>query len=341
MIRRTALMGLAALSLALTGCNQAEKPAANAPNEINFSILSTENSQNQEQLWKPFLADMEKQTGLKVKPFFASNYTSLVEAMKFNQVQVGWFSNQSGLEAVRRGGGQVFVRSSDPSGVDGYHSVIIVKADSPLTLDDITACGKKLTFGLGDAKSTSGTLAPMTYLFLPKGIDPQKCFKTVRSANHEANLMSVANGVLDAATNNSTQLKLLKASRPELAAKVKVVWTSPTLPEDPIVWRKDLDPATKEKVRSFFLTYGTGTGPEAERQRAVLAKLSFGVFKPADDSHLLPVREMEATEVLLEARNSGDAAAVAKAEKALADIIRERAALEAKTAQAPADAPAR
>lgn len=341
MIRRTALVGLAALALGLAGCGRAEKDAGGAPKEVNFSILSTENSQNQEELWKPFLADMEKQTGLKIKPFYASNYTSLIEAMRFNQVQLGWFSNQSGLEAVRRAGGEVFVRSSDPSGVDGYQSLIMVGADSGLTLDDVTACGKKLSFGLGDAKSTSGTLAPMTYLFGPKGIDPQKCFKTVRSANHEANLLSVANGVLDAATNNSTAWKLTQQHRPEVAAKVKVVWTSPTLPEDPIVWRKDLDPATKEKIRSFFLTYGTGSGPEAERQRTVLEKLSFGVFKPADETHLLPVREMEAAETLLAAKASGDAAAIAKAEKAVADVARERAALEAKTAQAPADAPAK
>ena len=49
----------------------------------------------------------------------------------------------------------------------------------------------RLDFGIGYAKSTSGTLAPMTYLFAPRDIDPDACFKTVRSANHEANLFAV------------------------------------------------------------------------------------------------------------------------------------------------------
>jgi phosphonate transport system substrate-binding protein len=271
-----------------------------------------------------------------VKPFFQSNYTGLIEGMRFKQIDAGWFSNQSGLEAVRRADGEVFVRSSDPSGVDGYNSILITNVAKPITLDDVLKCDKTLSFGIGDAKSTSGTLAPMTYLFAPRGIDPQTCFKTVRSANHESNMLSVANGVLDVATNNSTAYGILQGRKPDVMKKVKIIWTSPRIPEDPLVWRKDLDPATKEKVRQFFLTYGAGEGPEAERQRAILERLSFGVFQPADDSHLLPVREMEATEALLAARGAKDQAKIAEAERDLQTIRNERAAAEARAGVKPA-----
>ncbi len=321
--RRAALAVLAlGAALTLASCNPA--PASGAPKEINFSILSTENSQNQSELWSPFLADMEKQTGLKIKPFFASNYTSLIEAMHYNQVQVGWFSNQSGMEAWRRAGAEVFARSSDPSGVDGYSSLILAPTGSSVTLESLLKCDKSLTFGIGDAKSTSGTLAPMTYLFAPRGIDPQTCFKTVRSANHQANLFSVAKKVLDASTNNSTALNLIRKNQPEIGSAVKVIWESPRLPEDPIMWRTDLDKTVKEKIRSFFLTYGTAPGPEGDRQRAILAKLSFGAFKPDDNSHFIPVREMEATELMLEARNAKDAAGEAKWKAELAKIAQEK-----------------
>jgi phosphonate transport system substrate-binding protein len=116
-----------------------------------------------------------------------------------------------------------------------------------------------------------------------------------------------------------------------------VVWTSPRLPEDPIVWRKDLDPAIKEKLRQFFLTYAQGEGPEAERQRGLLAKISIGGFKPADDNHLLRVREMEATENLLQAERGGDPRRIADARKALDAVKAEEAALQARTGL-PADA---
>ena len=298
---------------------------------VNFSILATESSTSLQSFWAPIIADMEKQTGYKIKPFYGSNYTALIEAMRFKQTDVGWFSNQSGLEATRRSGGEVFVRTFDPSGRDGYRSLIIVPAKSNLTLEQVLKCDKSLNFGIGDAKSTSGTLAPMTYLFAPRGIKPAECFKTVRTANHQANLFAVARGVLDVATNNSTAVNLQKGRDPAINDAIRVIWTSPPLPEDPIVWRKDLDPQVKARLRKFFESYGQGTGPEAARQRAQLSKVSIGGFKPADNNHLLPVREMEATEIYLVAKDEGNAAKIAAAQKVLAAIQAERKALAGRT----------
>lgn len=319
----------AALLVALPSAVLAQ---AKAPvKTVNFSILATESSTSLQSFWAPIIADMEKQTGYKIKPFYGSNYTALIEAMRFKQTDVGWFSNQSGLEATRRSGGEVFVRTFDPSGRDGYRSLIIVPAKSNLTLEQVLKCDKSLNFGIGDAKSTSGTLAPMTYLFAPRGIKPAECFKTVRTANHQANLFAVARGVLDVATNNSTAVNLQKGRDPAINDAIRIIWTSPPLPEDPIVWRKDLDPQVKARLRKFFESYGQGTGPDAARQRALLSKVSIGGFKPADNSHLLPVREMEATEIYLVAKDEGDAAKIAAAQKVLAGIQAERKALAGRT----------
>lgn len=336
MILRRSLLALGAVAaMALAGCG--EKAATGAAQDtLNFSILNTESAQNMESYWAPILADMEKQTGLKVKPFFSGSYSALIEAMRFKQTDLGWFSNASGLEAVRRSNGEVFARTFDPSGKDGYRSVIIVPANSPIhTLDDLLKCDRTLNFGMGDKKSTSGTLAPMTYVFIPAGKKPETCFKTVLSASHQANLFAVANGRLDASTNNSTALSLNKERGEGQADRVRVIWQSDLLPEDPIVWRKDLDPVIKEKVRQFFLTYGQGTGPEAERQRANLHKLSIGGFLPADDSHLLVVRKMEALEHLGQAREGGDPAKIAAAQKALDEIQAELDRKAATSAAAP------
>lgn len=332
MIARRLFIGLAAtaaLTLAACGGGAQEKPK----NEITFSILSTEKSQNMETYWTPILADMEKSTGLKVKPFFSSSYSALIEAMRFKQTDLGWFTNQSGLEAVRRSNGEVFARTTKPDGgEDGYQSVIIVGKDSGLTLDKLLKCDRTLNFGMGDVKSTSGTLAPMTYLFSPRGLKPETCFKTVRSANHEANLFAVANGVLDASTNNTASMDRLGQHHTDAGARtlanLKVIWSSPTIPEDPMLWRKDLDPAVKEKIGRFFFTYGVGTGPEAERQRDNLRRIESGPFRRADATHLLPVREMEASGQLAEAREKGDAAAMAKAQAALDAIHAETKALK-------------
>jgi phosphonate transport system substrate-binding protein len=341
MISRRNLAGLALLAagaLTLAGCGKATAPGeSREPNEVRFSILSTESAVSMGGYWKPILADMEKQTGLKVTPFFSSNYTTLVTAMQFKKTEVGWFSNLPGLDAVRRANGEVFARTFDPSGIDGYKSVLIVNAKSGLTLDKVLKCDKSLSFGIGDARSTSGTLAPITYLFAPKGIKPETCFKTVRSGSHQSNLFSVANGQLDVATNNSTALLLNHQRGEKESQEVTVIWESPTLPEDPIIYRRDLDPAIKEKLRQFFLTYGKGDTPEAARQRANMARINIGGFKPADETHLLPVREMEATQNWLLAKEGGDQAKIDAAKKALDAITAQRVALEART-RAPAAA---
>lgn len=312
MTSRLAVALLAAVALA--GCGRGGGARSEEP--LRFSVLSTETSSAEQVKWAPFLADLSKRIGREVRPFYASGYAPLVEAMRFKQTDAGWFSNQPGLEAVRRWGGEVFASTTHPDGSRGYHSIIVVRRGSGLTLERLLKCDRTLTFGMGDPKSTSGTLAPRAWLFAPRNLDPQTCFKTLRSASHEANLLSVANGVIDAAANNTNDLERLKRRHDPAAeavlGRIEVVWTSPTLPEDPVIWRKDLDASTKQRLRDALLAYGAGSGPEADRERRVLADLNFGPFQPADDRHLLPVRELEAGDALVTARRTGDAAAVAR-----------------------------
>lgn len=334
LVQRSLFGAALAATLALSGCGQPEPtPAAGGkPGELVFSILSAENQASMEPLWQPLLDDMSVAIGVKVKPYFATNYTSLVEAMRFKQVQVGWFSASPALSAINRANAEVIGRIVDAGGADTYKSVLIVHKDSGITLDKVLQCDKTLNFGLGDAQSTSGTLAPLTYLFTPRGIEPAKCFKTVRSASHQQNEFAVLNGVLDVATNNSVGLAFFADQQPEKAVNAKVIWESPPLPESSIVVRKDLDPALKEKIRQFFLTYGTGSDAVAEKQRQVLKGLKYGGFKAADNSYLDPVREMEASEALAAAKRTGKADRIAKAE---AEYEKVKAAAEATRAKEP------
>jgi phosphonate transport system substrate-binding protein len=317
-VRRWACAALAVAAL-LAGCS---KPAdkTSTPDVINFSILSAEDQASMGKVWQPLLDDLQKQTGLKVKAFYASNYTALIEAMRFNQVQAGWFSALPSLEAVNRANAEVLGRIVSGDGSVTYQSVLITKKGSGITLDDVLKCGKRYDFGIGDARSTSGTLAPAYYLFAPKGIEPADCFKTVRSASHQANLFAVANGLVQVASNNTEGLLFARRSTPEVVDKVQVIWTSPPLPESAILARKDLDPAVKDKLRKFFTNYGSAQGAEGDHERQVLKMLTYAGFKPADDSYLDPVRLMLASNDLSDARHSGDAAKVAAAQKAFDDV---------------------
>jgi len=312
MIRR--LIVLAAVLVLAAGCSPPKTKAEQEQEPLNFSILSAESQKSLGPLWQPLLDDLSKAIDRPVKAFFASNYTSLIEAMRFNQVQLGWFSALPALEAIRRADGEVLGRVVGDTGVDSYTSVLIVRKASGITLEDVLKCDKRLSFGLGDAKSTSGTLAPMAYLFIPRGINPSDCFKAVRSASHESNVWGVSKGVLDVATNNSVGLLFARRDNAVIAENVEVIWESPPLPESAIVARKDMDPALKAKIAAFFLAYGTGEGPEADRQRKVMKGLTYGGFKVAGADYLDPIRKMEASTALVEAKRGRDKAKIAAAQ---------------------------
>ena len=276
-----------AMIAALSGTAYAE--------EINFGIISTESQQNLKPKWEPFLADFAKMTGLDVKPFFASDYSGVIEGMRFGKVQIAWYGNKSAMEAVDRASGEIFAQSVSADGNPGYWSVILAPKSSKLTsVDDLLKCDRSLNFGIGDPNSTSGFLVPTTFIFGAHNIDPKTCFKNVTNSNHETNAMAVANGQLDAATNNTENLAIMEKNNPAAFAKVKVIWKSPLIPSDPIVWRKDLPEATKQKIKDFFLTYGTEKSKgNAAKEKQVLAGLAWAPFKPSNNDQLLPIRVME------------------------------------------------
>ena len=93
-----------------------------------------------------------------------------------------------------------------------------------------------------------------------------------------------------------------------------------------MVWRADLDPAVKKKIADFIFSYGVGDSDEARRQRAILERIQTGPFRHADNTHLLPVREMEATGEVVQAKAKGDAAAMAAAQTKLDQVKTEMAA---------------
>lgn len=258
--------------------------------DINFGIISTEASSNLKKVWLPFLADMGKKSGLKVNAFFASDYAGVIEGMRFNKVQVAWYGNKSAMEAVDRAGGEIFAQTVPSDGTPGYYSHLIVHKDSPLnTLDDVLKSAGKLSFGNGDPNSTSGFLVPGYYVFAQNHVEAKKIFRVVVNANHETNALSVANGQVDVATNNSENLAKLEQTHPDKRAQIKIVWTSPIIPSDPLVWRTDLPEDMKTKIHDFILTYGTDGNADA---KAKLAALGWAPFQKSSNDQLLPIRQL-------------------------------------------------
>jgi len=258
--------------------------------ELNFGIIATEKAGALRQMWEPFLEDMSKAVGVKVNGFYATDYTGIIEGQRFNKVQIAWYGNKSAIDAVDRAGGEVFAQMIDLDGTPGYYSYLITHKDSGInSLDQVLKNGKSYTFGIGDPQSTSGTLVPTYYVFTMNNLDPKTHFKVVRSSNHEGNFLAVLNRQVDVATNNSEQTQKIREKSPEKLEQIRILWTSPLIPRDPLVWRRDLPDDLKKKILDFTVGYGKDA-----REKEILKNLyRLAGFKASSDAQLLPIRQLE------------------------------------------------
>lgn len=324
---RTITCGLGLMAATVTGYAYADDNM----DTLNFGIISTESQQNLKAMWDPFLADMSKDLGMEVKAYFAPDYAGIIQGMRFDKVEVAWFGNKSAMEAVDRAGGEIFAQTVDAEGNPGYWSLLVTHKDSPInSVEDMIANRSKLAFGNGDPNSTSGFLVPSYYVFAKNNIQPSD-FKRTLNSSHEVNLYAVVNKQVDVATNNTENLRRFEQTNPEKFKDVKVIWQSPLIPSDPIVWRKNLPENVKEDVYDFFMSYGkNGDAQEV----AVLNNLQWAPFKPSSDLQLLPIRQLALYKQLSGLNNQDklsdeQAAELANIKTSLAALNRQMSALEA------------
>jgi phosphonate transport system substrate-binding protein len=227
------------------------------------------------------------------------------------------------MEAVDRADGEVFAQTVSADGQDGYYSLLIVNKDSPLNnIEDMFKAASTLSFANGDPNSTSGFLVPGYYVFAVNGKDPKTIFKRTINGNHESNALSVATKQVDVATNNNENLARLAVTSPDKAKDIKIIWQSPLIPSDPLVWRKDLPQDVKDSMTNFLFNYGkTGNPKEVE----ILNALQWKGFKQSNNDQLIPIRQLELfkEQKTLEAREKltdADKTRIAEIQKELATL---------------------
>ncbi|MFM7778973.1 MAG: phosphate/phosphite/phosphonate ABC transporter substrate-binding protein, partial [Alphaproteobacteria bacterium] len=131
-----------------------------------------------------------------------------------------------------------------------YHAIIIARPDLPITRFPEDAQGRSISFA--DAGSTSGWLIPHHW-FMTRGIDPRSFFRYRDGASHAANVISVASGQVDLATDFDRNLAAMIAAGRVRQDQVKVVWRSDPLPNDALAVRRDFDPGLKAAITQAAL----------------------------------------------------------------------------------------
>jgi phosphonate transport system substrate-binding protein len=188
---------------------------------------------------------VEKNSGMKVQGFVATDYNGVIEAMRAKHVDIAYLGPFSYVLATTVTPVEAFaIAETAKAGRTYYHSKIIaLKSSGIKTLADL----KGKNFAFVDPASTSGYAFPLAGL-LKAGIEPKRDFKTVLfTGAHDANALAVANGKVDAATIADRILDAAIAKGHIKADQIQVVWRSPPIPESPMVWRKDLPPEPRPR----------------------------------------------------------------------------------------------
>jgi phosphonate transport system substrate-binding protein len=130
-----------------------------------------------------------------------------------------------------------------------YKSIIIARKDSPIkSINDL----KGHTYAFVDPGSTSGYMVPAA-AFKKLGITPEKDFKQVMySGGHDATIVAVGEGKVNAGAVADRIYERGCAKGLADCSKIKVVWQSDQIWNDPVLYRKTLPEDLKKKIREAF-----------------------------------------------------------------------------------------
>lgn len=266
--------------------------------KLVFGLPSSGSAQAVQRMWEPLLADMSRGLGAAVSPRVFDDYAGVVWALRQGDIQIAWLGNKGAIEAVDRAGAQVGAQVVNKNGMHGYFAHLIARQDSKLnTVHDVIENAAELTFGNGDPNSTSGSLVPGYYIFASRSLEPDRLFQRMTQGGHESNFLAVAAGETDVATSNSADLERLAKRYPEEHKNIKIIWASPLIPSDPILFAAGLDPCTRKRIVSFLSSYGKAAEnkplEQIKHEQDVLQGLTWSGFRPSDNSQLLPVRKLK------------------------------------------------
>jgi phosphonate transport system substrate-binding protein len=266
------------------------------PNALVFSIIPTEETTQELNLYKPLIDQLKKNTGKKIEFYMPTSYASVVQALANGWVQLGVLGPESYVIAKKKDPNlEVFTTYSKQKGHfqeegPGYRSVLITTKASGL--DSIAKLKGKI-LGLVEPASTSGDLIPRAIFAMQALHEPLKEYfsKVVYTGGHDLSTLAVKEGRVDAAfvaTHRFDNVVDRGLVKPEA---FNVLWKSALIPEDPFVYRGDLCPDLKGKIRDTF--FNLKDTPDGKK---LLDNLHSVAFVPIADAAYDVVREAEKSE---------------------------------------------
>ncbi|GAB4445961.1 MAG: putative selenate ABC transporter substrate-binding protein [Cyanobacteria bacterium J069] len=268
--------------------NPADSSGAASLSRLTFGVgpyFPTPN-ENRKQ-FEPLFNTLAEQVGVPAEVIVAEDWIGISEALRSRTLDVAWLGPW----------GYVLAQHNDPSlqaiatvkykDQPVYYSVLMARADAPFdTLDEAIAQsqeGSKLKLSLADVGSTSGWLIPQAE-FTRRNLDPKTVFDYSEGASHAAQAIAVLSGQIDIASDYDRNLDVLTNEGRIDKSKLKIIWQSDPLPNDPIVVRGDFPADAKAKLQEALVNLT----PE---QAATLLPKNYTGFISSDGKNYAPIEQ--------------------------------------------------
>jgi phosphonate transport system substrate-binding protein len=223
--------------------------SAGAADVLNVGLIPSEDPRLMVNDNRALLDHLRDSLHLEVKPFVATDYNGVIEALRARKLDIALLGPFSYVLATGVADVEAFAVPETQKQGAGYRAVIIARKDRNLrALKDLA--GK--TFAFVDPSSTSGHLFPKAAL-IKAGHDPDRFFaRVVFSGGHDASAIAVQNGKVDAAAVADALLEAAFKRGVARREDIAVVWTSELIPGAPFVYRRDLPEDLKARIRAAF-----------------------------------------------------------------------------------------
>ena len=202
---------------------------------------------------------LEKVTGYYFTTAVPASFIAVVEAFGTKKADIASINTFSYLMANAKYGAEARLRIVRDNNETSYKGQIITRYDSGIdSLPDING----RSFAYVDPSSTSGYILPKAMLD-KRGIKPSETVFAMRHDNVVTMVYQgqVAAGATYYAPPDPNTHEILDARMrvekqfPDVAQKVKIIGFTQSIPNDPWVFRKDMDEDMKEKIIDALLKY--------------------------------------------------------------------------------------
>jgi phosphonate transport system substrate-binding protein len=285
-------VSIAAAGLFALAATAAGAAGTNDPDTLKVALLPDENAATVIQDNKPLQAYLEDKLGKKIKLIVTTDYSSMIEAMRFGRIDIAYFGPASYTIAKdKMKGGELDIEpfaARLKGGATTYQSVIIANADAGIDkIEDIK--GKKIDVAFGDQASTSSHFAPK-FTMMKLGVIPSKDYKENFLGTHDAVAVNVQRGNAQVGGLSRPIFERLLSKGTIDKAKVKVLGYSADIPQYPWVMRTDLKDELQKTIREAFLSLKKGT-EEGDKVLKPFKADGFAAIKDSDYDIIRDIRK--------------------------------------------------